>query len=111
MLSMSRSVTQKSQNELKTEPQGAKSLLFKHSATKEFLINLDHKEGLKSQPSKQLTKRYQERHRDLFKMKSYGKQNFFDLIPAKARQLIMDVQNAAQTDRQTDNALRRVQVL
>jgi hypothetical protein len=59
--------------------------LFKHSATKEFLINLDHKEGLKSQPSKQLTKRYQERHRDLFKMKIYGKQNFFDLIPAKAR--------------------------
>jgi len=44
-------------------------------------------------------------------MKSYGKQNFFDLIPAKARQLIMDVQNAALTDRQTDNALRRVQVL
>jgi len=95
-------ITQKSQNELKTEPQAAKkSLLFKHSATKEFLINLDHKEGLKSQPSKQLTKRYQERHRDLFKMKIYCKQNFFDLIPAKARQLIMDMQNAALTDRQT----------
>jgi hypothetical protein len=54
------------------------------------MINLDHKEGLKSQPSKQLTKRDQERHRDLFKMKSYGKQNFVDLISAEARQLIMD---------------------
>jgi hypothetical protein len=55
---MSRSITQKSQNELKTEPQAAKKgLLSKHSATKELIINLDHKEGLKSQPSKQLTKR------------------------------------------------------
>ena len=83
-------INQKSQNELKTEPQAAKSL-FKHSSINEFLINLDHKEELKSQPRKQLTKRYQERHQDLFKMKSYGKQNFFfDLIPVKARQLIMN---------------------